>query len=128
RGETVGMKLQNFGLSVNGRRREVSASGETPLVYLLRNDLGLKGTRFGCGEGNCGACMVLIGGRAEKSCQTPVESVGEREIETVEGLAEGELSPVQRAMLDGQAGQCGYCLSGVIVAATALLRTQPAPS
>ena len=102
---------------------------ETPLLYLLRNDLGLKGTRFGCGTGDCGACMVLIGGVAEKSCQTPVESVGDKPIETVEGLGcEAALSTLQQAILDKQAGQCGYCLSGMVMTGTALLRACPSPS
>ena len=118
-----------FQLSVNGHSETVSASPETPLVYLLRNDLGLKGTRFGCGSGDCGACMVLIDGVAEKSCQMPVESIGDRSIETVEGLGnESSLSALQQAILDEQAGQCGYCLSGIIMTGTALLRACPAPS
>ena len=118
-----------FQLSVNGHCETVSASPETPLVYLLRNDLGLKGTRFGCGSGDCGACMVLIDGVAQKSCQTPVESIGDRLIETVEGLGnESSLSALQQAILDEQAGQCGYCLSGIIMTGTALLRACPAPS
>ena len=123
------MAKENFHLRVNGRRKVVSASGEMPLLYLLRNDLGLKGTRFGCGTGDCGACMVLLGGVAEKSCQTPVESVGGKAIETVEGLGgETGLSALQQAILDEQAGQCGYCLSGIIVAGSALLRASPTPS
>ena len=123
------MAKENFRLRVNGRHEVVSASGETPLLYLLRNDLGLKGTRFGCGSGDCGACMVLLDGVAAKSCQTPVESVGDKAIETVEGLGgEAGLSTLQQAILDEQAGQCGYCLSGIIVAGSALLRASPAPS
>jgi nicotinate dehydrogenase subunit A len=123
------MAKENFHLRVNGRREAVSASGETPLIYLLRNELGLKGTRFGCGSGDCGACMVLLDGIAEKSCQTPVESLGDKAIETIEGLGgETGVSALQQAILDEQAGQCGYCLSGIIVAGSALLRASPTPS
>jgi nicotinate dehydrogenase subunit A len=118
------MESSTFNLDVNGEPKAVTARGETPLIYVLRNDLGLKGTRFGCGSGDCGSCMVLLDGVAEKSCQTPVESVGDRRIETVEILANGtDLSPLQQAILDEQAGQCGYCLSGIIIAGTALLRS-----
>jgi nicotinate dehydrogenase subunit A len=123
------MAKATFHLHVNGQRQAVTASSETPLLYLLRNDLGLKATRFGCGTGDCGACMVLIDGVAEKSCQTPVESVGDKPIETVEGLGkDADLSVLQQAIVDEQAGQCGYCLSGIIMTATALLRACPAPS
>src|SRR5262245_47246518 len=110
------MAKRTFHLRVNGRQVAVAASGETPLLCLIRNDLGLKGTRFGCGAGDCGACMVLIGGAVEKSCQTLVESVGGKSIETVEGLEEeGRLSRLQQAIIDEQAGQCGYCLSGILM-------------
>lgn len=123
------MAKTTFLLRVNGRDETVTARGETPLIYLLRNDLGLKGTRFGCGGGDCAACLVMIGGRPEKSCQTPIESVEQKSVETVEGLIDGDtLSVLQRAMLDEQAGQCGYCLSGILIAATALLRANPLPS
>ena len=123
------MAKEAFHLHVNGREAVVTASGETPLLYLLRNDLKLKGTRFGCGTGDCGSCMVLIGGKPEKSCQVPVESIDSKAIETVEGLAqEGRLSALQKAMLDEQAGQCGYCLSGILMVGTALLRDNRAPS
>lgn len=123
------MSGRDFAFQVNGSRHTVTASGETPLIYVLRNDLGLKGTRFGCGAGDCGACLVLIDGKAEKSCQTPVESIADKAVETLEGLADGDrLSPLQQAILDEQAGQCGYCLAGILIAGTALLRADPSPS
>jgi nicotinate dehydrogenase subunit A len=123
------MAKTTFQLRVNGRDETVTARGETPLIYLLRNDLGLKGTRFGCGGGDCAACLVLIAGRPEKSCQTPIESLGDKGIETVEGLADDDaLSALLQAIIDEQAWQCGYCLSGILIAATGLLRANPSPS
>ncbi len=102
---------------------------DTPLLYVLRNDLGLKGTRFGCGEGNCGACTVLIDGRAQRSCEFAVWSVEGKSIMTIEGLgAIGRLHPLQQAFLDFQAGQCGYCLSGIIMTAVELIEAGGEPS
>lgn len=116
-------------LNVNGRAVELAAESGTPLLYVLRNDLGLKGTRFGCGSGECGACMVLVDGAAEMSCQLPLSSVKGKDIQTIEGLAvDGRLSAVQQAVIDHQAGQCAYCLSGIIMAAEALLKANPSPS
>jgi len=117
-------------LDVNGRRHEVAVDyADTPLLYVLRNDLGLKGTRFGCGEGNCGACTVLIDGRAQRSCELPVWSVESKSIMTIEGLgATGRLHPLQQAFLDFQAGQCGYCLSGIIMTAVELIEAGGEPS
>jgi len=116
-------------LEVNGQRRSVSAGPDTPLLYVLRNDLGLVGSRFGCGTGQCGACFVIVDGKAVPSCDTPLWSVANKSVTTVEGLAKGgELHPVQRALLAEQAAQCGYCISGIAVAAAALLRTNPRPS
>jgi len=116
-------------LEVNGQRRSVSAGPDTPLLYVLRNDLGLVGSRFGCGTGQCGACFVIVDGKAVPSCDTPLWSVENKSVTTVEGLAKGgELHPVQRALLAEQAAQCGYCISGIAVAAAALLRTNPRPS
>lgn len=107
----------------------VDADPETPLLYVLRNDLGLKGTRFGCGSGQCGACMVLIGGRPVPSCNLPLSDASGRAITTIEGLAsDGEAHPIQRAFLAEQAGQCGYCLSGIIISAKALLDANPRPT
>ena len=116
-------------LEVNGQRRRVSAGPDTPLLYVLRNDLGLVGSRFGCGTGQCGACFVIVEGKAVPSCDTPLWSVENKSVTTVEGLAKGgELHPVQRALLAEQAAQCAYCISGIAVAAAALLRTNPRPS
>jgi nicotinate dehydrogenase subunit A len=116
-------------LTVNGQRLDIHAEDDTPLLYVLRNHLGLKGTRFGCGLGLCGACFVLADGRPIYACDTPVWSVQNKEIRTVEGLgADGEPHPVARAIIDAQAAQCGYCMSGIVVAAAALLAENPDPS
>ncbi len=120
---------QRFTIRVNGRDCEVQAEPETPLLYVLRNDLKLAGTRFGCGEGQCGACNVLFDGHAVQSCDTPLWSVPGHEVTTVEGLSgAGGLHPVQQAFLDEQAIQCGYCIDGIIISAVALLRRNPDPS
>jgi len=116
-------------LSVNGRRSTATVDPGTPLLYVLRNDLGLKGTRFGCGTGQCGACTVLVDGRPQAACDLPVSAVVGRHVVTVEGLADGDrLDPIQQAFIDEGAGQCGYCLSGILVSAAALLESNPDPS
>lgn len=112
-------------LRVNGDDVEVPADPDTPLVYALRNDLRLKGTRFGCGDGLCGACLVLVDGRPTPSCDTPLWAVAGKDITTVEGLRS---HPVIDALLEEQAGQCGYCLSGIVVSSVALLARTPNPS
>jgi nicotinate dehydrogenase subunit A len=104
----------------------VSAAPDTPLLYVLRNDLGLPGTRFGCGSGQCGACMVLIDGRAMNSCDTPLSFAPGKKITTIEGL--GGNHPVQKALERHQAAQCGYCMSGIVMNAIALLSTNPHPT
>lgn len=116
-------------LIVNGAAREVTLEhADTPLLYVLRNDLGLKGTRFGCGTGHCGACTVLIEGRAAKSCGTPMWSAAGKSITTIEGIGTAARPhPLQQAILDLQAGQCGYCLSGVIMKAAELVASDAAP-
>jgi nicotinate dehydrogenase subunit B len=117
-----------FRLSVNGAERGVACDPDTPLLDVLRHDLGLAGPRFGCGMGLCGACFVLVGGRARPSCDLPVPAV-DGPVTTVEGLsADGRLHPVQQAFIDEQAAQCGYCTSGMVVAAAGLLRERPAPT
>jgi nicotinate dehydrogenase subunit A len=117
------------GLTVNGQRYEVRAEDDTPLLYVLRNHLGLKGARFGCGVGLCGACFVLADGRPIYSCDTPLWSVADKSIRTVEGLGDnGEPHPVADALIAGQAAQCGYCMSGIVVAAAALLAANPDPT
>jgi len=121
----------SFKLRVNGVEREVSAEPNTPLLYILRNDLKLKGTRFGCGEGNCGACTVLLDGRAVQSCDTPLWSAPGHEITTIEGLAGAgsadSLHPIQQAFLEEQAAQCGYCSNGIMMSAKVLLDANPDP-
>jgi nicotinate dehydrogenase subunit A len=120
---------ETFTLKVNGADREVSAEPNTPLVYLLRNDLALKGTRFGCGSGHCGACTVLMDGNAVQSCDTPLWSAAGRTITTIEGLGSVERPhPLQQAFLDEQAAQCGYCINGIMMSAAALLRKNRDPS
>jgi nicotinate dehydrogenase subunit A len=120
---------ENFTLRVNGREHTVSAEANTPLVYILRNDLKLKGTRFGCGQGNCGACTVLIDGNAVQSCDTPLWSAPGHEITTIEGLGSVEApGRLQHAFIDEQAMQCGYCINGIIMSAEALLREKPSPT
>lgn len=116
-------------LHVNGKAREVQADAETPLLYALRNDLGLIGTRYGCGLGQCGACTVIIDGRAVQSCDVPLSAVAGKQISTVEALGgEESLHPLQKAFIAEQAAQCGYCASGILMAAKALLDTNSNPS
>lgn len=116
-------------LLVNGGEHRVAAEPETPLLYVLRNELKLKGTRFGCGVGQCGACTVMIDGRAVQSCDLPVSAAAGKAITTIEGLAAGgRLHPLQQAFIAEQAAQCGYCVSGIIMAAKALLDVKPKPS
>ncbi len=116
-------------LVVNGERHTVRSAADTPLLYVLRDELGLSGPHFGCGEETCGACTVLIGSNAKQSCKLPVGEVGNSRITTLEGLMEdGELHPVQQAFLDEQAAQCGYCINGMIIAAAALLWQTPHPT
>ena len=116
-------------LTINGRPVRVEADGSTPLLSVLREELGLRGTKFGCGTEQCGACTVLIDGEPSYACTREVGTLAGREVTTVEGLApNGGLSALQQAFLDEQAGQCGYCLPGILVAATALLKKNPDPS
>ena len=116
-------------LNVNGAEREVAVEPETPLLYVLRNDLKLKGTRFGCGLGQCGACTVVVDGKAVQSCDVPVSAVAGKSITTIEGIGTIESPhPLQRAFIQHQAGQCGYCLSGIIMSAKALLDAKPQAS
>jgi nicotinate dehydrogenase subunit A len=116
-------------LTVNGSTATATGDPDTPLLHVLRNELGLAGPRFGCGVGICGACFVLLEGAAAPACDTPLWSVEGKAVVTVEGLAEGEeLHPLQAAFLDEQAAQCAFCVSGVLVSAAALLAERPAPS
>ena len=116
-------------LRVNGRVHEVRVEPDTPLLYVLRNDLGLTAAKFGCGAEQCGACKVIVDGEAVFSCRLSVDAVRDRQITTLEGIATPDhLHPLQRAFLDEEAAQCGYCIPGVIVAAKALLDRNPSPS
>ena len=115
-------------LFVNGVEREVSSEEDTPLLYVLRNDLDLKATRFGCGNEQCGACLVLVDGKPAYACTMPLSAVAGGKVTTVEGLGtEDKPHRLQTALLDEQAGQCGYCLSGIMIRAAALLETNPQP-
>jgi nicotinate dehydrogenase subunit A len=120
--------MSNVVLKVNDREYRLDASPKTPLIYVLRNELGLKGTRYGCGLEQCGCCMVLIDGEPVYACTRAVDSAAGCEIVTVEGLGgEAAAHPLQQAFLEEQAGQCGYCLSGILISAKALLDRNPAP-
>lgn len=122
------MSVRWFRLQVNGSERAVQAEESTPLLYILRNDCDLKGTRFGCGSGQCGACHVLLDGVSVPACDTPLWAVEGKAVVTVEGLGRGDvLHPLQQAFIDEQAAQCGYCLSGILVSAAALLELNPQP-
>jgi aerobic-type carbon monoxide dehydrogenase small subunit (CoxS/CutS family) len=116
-------------LTVNGTPRRLDAPADETLLSVLRNRLDLTGTKYGCGEGQCGACTVLLDGKAVRSCQTAVSEAAGKKIVTVEGLEQnGRLHPVQAAFLEVEAFQCGYCTPGMVVSAAALLRTNPNPS
>lgn len=133
------MAQQRWNLRINGRSAAVDAEPDTPLLYLLQDDLALRGPRFGCGLAQCGACSVLLDGREVRACATPVSAVGTRAITTLEGLAqwhaaqEGRrrapaLHPVQQALLDEQAPQCGFCMNGIVIKAAELLALNPRPT
>ena len=112
-------------LTVNGRQVEVDRPDDTPLLTVLRDTLGLVGSRFGCGQGLCGACVVLLDGTPVPSCDTPLWQAAESTVVTVEGLAAHGPTPVQKSLIDHQAAQCGFCISGIVVRATALLEETP---
>ena len=121
--------MQKFALEVNGRTRHVNVEPDTPLLYVLRNDLDLKGPRFGCGLGQCGACTVIIDGTATRSCITAVSTVGGKAVTTLEGLGSSRHpDKIQKAFIDVQAAQCGYCINGMIMTAKAFLDQHPHPS
>jgi nicotinate dehydrogenase subunit A len=116
-------------LTVNGQDHEVDAEPDTPLLYVLRDDLGLNGAKFGCGLGQCGACTVLVDGAAVFSCLTPVAALPGRAVTTIEGLGSADNpGPVQRAFIQEQAAQCGYCIAGMVMRAQALLAREPHPT
>ena len=116
-------------LNVNGKKLRVDVDSQTPLLYVLRDDLNLTGTKYGCGEAKCGACTVLVDGQPMRSCVTPVSRVSGKQITTIEGLEkDGKLHPLQEAFLKADALQCGYCTAGMILAAAALLNKNAKPS
>ncbi|MFC4309711.1 (2Fe-2S)-binding protein [Steroidobacter flavus] len=115
-------------LTVNGQPRDVEVSGDTPLLWVLRDSLGLTGTKYGCGMSLCGACTVHVDGAPTRSCITPVESVAGKSITTIEGLSPDRSHPVQKAWMEIDVPQCGYCQSGQIMSAVALLKQNPKPS
>jgi aerobic-type carbon monoxide dehydrogenase small subunit (CoxS/CutS family) len=120
--------MASFTLRVNGRARQLDADPGTPLLWILRDVLNLTGTKYGCGIAQCGACTVHLDGAAIRSCVTPVGSVGNRAVITIEGLSPDGSHPVQRAWIAEDVAQCGYCQSGQVMSAAALLSTHPAPS
>lgn len=118
----------SLSLTINGTRHDIASDPDTPLVYVLRDELKLKGTKLGCGLEQCGACAVMVDGKVVLSCVTPVEVFDGKDITTIEGIAETEIGQrVQRAFIEETAAQCGYCTSGLVVAATALLSENPVP-
>lgn len=133
------MALARWNLRIDGRAATVETEPDTPLLYVLQDDLGLTGARFGCGLAQCGACSVLLDGREVRACVTPVSAVGRRDITTLEGLPDWyarqqglrtapPLHPVQQALIDEQAPQCGYCMNGIVIKAAELLAGKPDPT
>ena len=117
-----------YSLTVNGQKHEIESDPDTPLLYILRNDLKLKGTKFGCGGGVCGACTVIMDGLAIFSCDTPIWSIDDKKIETIEGISQDGIHPLQELLINEQAGQCGYCLSGIIMKVKAITDDDPTKS
>lgn len=116
-------------IEVNGKRYAVSYPPDTPLLFVLRDELGLTGTKYGCGEGQCGACTVLLAGAPRRSCQIPLSAAAAKPVTTIEGLQkDGKLHPVQQAFLDAGAFQCAYCTSGMVMSSVGLLETNANPS
>jgi aerobic-type carbon monoxide dehydrogenase small subunit (CoxS/CutS family) len=120
--------MSPLALTVNGRRQEIFAAPETQLLWVLRDNLGFTGTKYGCGIGECGACTVHLEGKAVRSCMVPVSAVGDRPVTTIEGLAPHGDHPLQQAWVEEDVPQCGYCQPGMIMAAAALLAERPTPS
>lgn len=120
--------MSSFSLTINGKRQEVQVASDTPLLWVLRDMLRLTGTKYGCGMGLCGACTVHVDGEAVRSCQTPVNALGTKKITTIEGLSVNRSHPLQHAWISEQVPQCGYCQSGQIMQAAALLAKKPHPT
>jgi len=120
--------MPTYDVTINGRRRQVTAAADMPLLWVLRDSLGMTGTKFGCGEGVCGACTVHENGHAMRSCLIPVAAAAGKSYVTIEGLAGKQLHACQQAWIDEDVAQCGYCQPGMIMTAAALLRANPSPS
>lgn len=121
--------MPQYQLSVNGQRRSVQADADTPLLYVLRDQLELNGPKYGCGLGQCGACTVHVNGQATRSCQLPISTLGNKAVTTLEGLGTSKApAKIQQAFIDEQAAQCGYCTNGMIMTSAALLKATPKPS
>ena len=121
--------MATYQLNVNGENREVEAVPNTPLLWVLRDNLNLTGTKYGCGMAQCGACTVHVDGASVRSCATPISTLGNKKITTIEGLdKDGQLHPLQQAFIEADAMQCGYCTSGMIMSGVALLKKNPKPS
>ena len=120
--------MAKYTLNINGQQKEVDVAEDTPMLWVLRDHLKLKGTKYGCGIAQCGACTVHIDGAAMRSCSIPIAQVGDKKITTIEGLSEKGTHPVQKAWLEHDVAQCGYCQAGQIMSASALLKDNPNPS
>lgn len=120
--------MANFNLTINGKSKQVDVDPNTPMLWVLRDHLDLVGTKFGCGIAQCGACTIHMDGNAVRSCQLPVSAAADAQITTIEGISENGDHPVQKAWLEHDVPQCGYCQSGQIMSATALLKSNPNPS
>ncbi|MFH6983453.1 (2Fe-2S)-binding protein [Marinoscillum luteum] len=120
--------MAKFALTINGQERQVDVDPATPILWVLRDHLNLVGTKYGCGIAQCGACTIHLNGMATRSCMLPVSAVGNNEITTIEGLSEGVNHPVQQAWMQHDVPQCGYCQSGQIMSAAALLQSNPKPT
>lgn len=120
--------MESYTLTINGKKEAVEATSDMPLLWVLRDLLSLKGTKFGCGQSHCGACTVLLGDAAIRSCSLPVAQVGEQNITTIEGLSENGDHPLQKAWVAHIVPQCGYCQTGQLMNAAALLRRNPSPT
>ena len=117
-----------FNLTINGQRQSVDADGTTPLLWVLRDNLGMTGTKYGCGIAQCGACTVHVDGVAVRSCQLPLQAAVNKQITTIEGLSKDSSHPLQKLWVEGNVAQCGYCQSGMLMAAAALLKKTPKPT
>ncbi|MDH5603348.1 MAG: (2Fe-2S)-binding protein [Cyclobacteriaceae bacterium] len=120
--------MESIELKVNGESHSLQVAPDMPLLWAIRDFIGLKGTKYGCGIGQCGSCMVLLAGKPVRACTMPVSAVNDREVVTIEGLSSDNDHPVQRAFIEAQAPQCGYCYSGQVLAAAVLLKDNPRPT